>query len=220
MRLLVVVALLLVRPVAAPPRPPEPGGPMFEQKAANGRVIVSSDDPFFDPSVLGLGDKKTAQPPKPPAGHTRPPDTDSAAPAGLTMNAVHKTLSPLPPPPDPPAPAPDAEQEALDQEALEAEAMAEAIAAPLLGADGEDRSAPAPRAESGAGRRDDTHRGQQKGGAGRRVDRKFFIQHILPVLEIKHKHDGDELFDKFDEDKDGYLSANEQRRTRAYMREE
>jgi len=212
MRLLLAVALLL-RPVAAPPRPPEPGGPMFEQKAANGRVIVSSDDPFFDPSILGLGDKK-ARPPKPPAGHTRPPDTDSAAPAGLTMNAVHKTLSPLPPPPAPPAPAP------LDQEALEAAAMAEAIAAPLLGADGEDRSAPAPRAESGAGRRDDTHRGQPKGGAGRRVDRKFFKDHILPVLEIKHKHDGDELFDKFDEDKDGYLSGNEQRRTRAYMREE
>lgn len=45
-----------------------------------------------------------------------------------------------------------------DQEAIEAEAMREAIAAPLIGADGEDRSQPAPRAESGAGRRDDTRR--------------------------------------------------------------
>lgn len=32
--------------------------------------------------------------------------------------------------------------------------MAEAIAAPLIGPDGEDRSAPAPREQTGAGRRD------------------------------------------------------------------
>lgn len=44
-----------------------------------------------------------------------------------------------------------------EQEAIEAEAMKEAIAAPLIGPDGEDRSRPAPREESGAGRRDDTH---------------------------------------------------------------
>ena len=44
-----------------------------------------------------------------------------------------------------------------EQEAIEAEALREAIAAPLLGTDGEDRSRPAPREESGAGRRDDVH---------------------------------------------------------------
>ena len=44
-----------------------------------------------------------------------------------------------------------------EQESLEAEALAEAIAAPLIGPDGEDRTAPAPRSESGAGRRDDVH---------------------------------------------------------------
>eukprot|EP01043_Picozoa_sp_COSAG02_P024397 COSAG02_NODE_1331_length_13215_cov_3.173058_6_plen_552_part_00 len=46
-----------------------------------------------------------------------------------------------------------------EQEAIEAEAMREAIAAPLIGTDGEDRSLPAPREESGAGRRDDIHAG-------------------------------------------------------------
>ena len=44
-----------------------------------------------------------------------------------------------------------------EQQAIEAEALQEAIAAPLLGADGEDRSRPAPREESGAGRRDEIH---------------------------------------------------------------
>ena len=44
-----------------------------------------------------------------------------------------------------------------EQEALEAESLAEAIAAPLIGPDGEDRTAAAPRSESGAGRRDDVH---------------------------------------------------------------
>jgi hypothetical protein len=42
-----------------------------------------------------------------------------------------------------------------EQEALEAAVLAEAIAAPLIGANGEDRSVPAPREDSGAGRRDD-----------------------------------------------------------------
>eukprot|EP01043_Picozoa_sp_COSAG02_P018398 COSAG02_NODE_858_length_16456_cov_7.419698_13_plen_740_part_00 len=42
-----------------------------------------------------------------------------------------------------------------EQEALEAAVVAEAIAAPLIGANGEDRSVPAPREDSGAGRRDD-----------------------------------------------------------------
>lgn len=42
-----------------------------------------------------------------------------------------------------------------DQEALEAAVVAEAIAAPLIGPNGEDRSVPAPREDSGAGRRDD-----------------------------------------------------------------
>ncbi len=42
----------------------------------------------------------------------------------------------------------------LEQEELEAEALAEALAAPLIGRNGEDRSAPAPREGSGAGRRD------------------------------------------------------------------
>lgn len=46
-----------------------------------------------------------------------------------------------------------------EQESIEAEAMREAIAAPLIGTDGEDRSLPAPREESGAGRRDDIHAG-------------------------------------------------------------
>ena len=49
-----------------------------------------------------------------------------------------------------------AEQEPT-QDAIEAAALAEAIAAPRIGPDGEDRSAPAPREASGAGRRDDTH---------------------------------------------------------------
>ena len=48
------------------------------------------------------------------------------------------------------APAPTGED-------LEAAAVAEAIAAPRIGADGEDRSVPMPRAESGVGRRDDTN---------------------------------------------------------------
>ena len=48
------------------------------------------------------------------------------------------------------APAPAGED-------LEAAAVAEAIAAPRIGADGEDRSVPMPRAESGVGRRDDTN---------------------------------------------------------------
>jgi hypothetical protein len=43
---------------------------------------------------------------------------------------------------------------AVGQEELEQAAMAEAISAPIMGADGEDRSDPAPRSESGAGRRD------------------------------------------------------------------
>ena len=53
-------------------------------------------------------------------------------------------------------PATVAEQEPT-QDAIEAAALAEAIAAPRIGPDGEDRSAPAPREASGAGRRDDTH---------------------------------------------------------------
>lgn len=43
-------------------------------------------------------------------------------------------------------------QEEVDP--IEAAALAEAIAAPLLGKDGEDRSIPAPREDSGAGRKD------------------------------------------------------------------
>ena len=77
---------------------------------------------------------------------------------------------PPPPPPVPPAvpsvaqqpsdsgaPGASAPQAAgsLDQESLEAEALHEALQAPLIGSDGEDRSLPQPRTESGAGRKDD-----------------------------------------------------------------
>ena len=44
---------------------------------------------------------------------------------------------------------------------MEREAQAEAIAAPRVGADGEDRSMPAPRVQSGAGRRDFVARPQR-----------------------------------------------------------
>lgn len=48
------------------------------------------------------------------------------------------------------------EAELLEDDALlEAEVLAEAVAARRIGANGEDRTAPAPREDSGAGRRDD-----------------------------------------------------------------
>ena len=103
----------------APPRPPG-SGPMFEQKAAGGRVIVTSDDPTFDPATLGLG-------------------PDALPPRKAPLRKPH----PL---------------SVIEQEKLEAAALAEAIAAPLVDPQtGEDRSAPSPREESGAGRKDDTH---------------------------------------------------------------
>ena len=78
-------------------------------------------------------------------------------------------MQPPPPPPPPPLPAavpPVAQQpsnsdsrgtsaRSLDQESLEAEALHEALQAPLKGINGEDRSLPQPRVESGAGRKDD-----------------------------------------------------------------
>ena len=156
--LLPPLLLVLLAPLArAPPRPPQPGGPMFEQKAAGGRVIITSDDPTFDPSILGLGD-----PPPPPPPPRRKPHPLSV----------------------------------VEQEAMEAAAVAEAIAAPLVGADGEDRTAPAPRDQSGAGRRDDTHAHpgaalfqKQQHAGGRKsthgkqsMDEEFFTTHVLPKL--------------------------------------
>ncbi len=56
-----------------------------------------------------------------------------------------------------------AEQEPT-QDAIEAAALAEAIAAPRIGPDGEDRSAPAPPAHGGV--RAEGRRGGPAGGAG------------------------------------------------------
>jgi hypothetical protein len=130
---------------------------MFEQKAAGGRVIITSEDPNFDPSVLGLGD-----PPPPPRHHEKP-----------------RPLS------------------VVEQERMEAAAVTEAIAAPRVGTDGEDRSASAPREQSGAGRRDDTtlNRGAalyqkaQRAGwkyraGSHTMDENFFLEHVLPKLGV------------------------------------
>jgi len=219
-----LILLLLAPLVVSPPRPVQPGGgPMFEQKAAGGRLIITSDDPHFDPSVLGLGDPP---PPPPLPDHRKPP-----------------LLS------------------VIEQEKMEAAAVREALSAPLLGADGEDRSAPAPREQSGAGRRDDTHlnpgaalyQKQQRAGGKRprgdhrahSMDEEFFTKHVLPKLgaitrcmlpaivrdlplflpsraglpevSIEKKRD---LFHLLDADEDGVLSAAEQHGARAYLRED
>ena len=82
-----------------------------------------------------------------PAAPTRATDavaeaTEAAAPAQLTEAAAPAQLStPLTP----------------EEDGWELEAMAEAIAAPRIGADGKDRTAPSYRLDSGSGRKDVVH---------------------------------------------------------------
>jgi hypothetical protein len=93
-------------------------------------------------------------------------DSGNSAPPHNTRLPPQPQQQQLPPPPPPPPPPrvppplvpPTAQQPqatGLDQESLEAEALQEALRAPIIGANGEDRSVPQPREESGAGRKDD-----------------------------------------------------------------
>ena len=61
----------------------------------------------------------------------------------------------------------------IDQETLEAEIMEEAVAAQRIGSNGEDRSTPAPREDSGAGRRDDVRRPRKPAGNRAHTDQAW-----------------------------------------------
>lgn len=97
------------------------------------------------------------------AGSGAPPPTPLQHDMHLSQPAVPPLppVSPVPPEPqefstDSAARRTDVPQAAgLDQESVEAEALEEALRAPLIGRNGEDRSVPQPREASGAGRKDD-----------------------------------------------------------------
>ena len=179
-------------------------GPMYEQKV--GRLIITTGDPEFDGEQF-LGGKVGS------LAKTLLGDGGASLP-NLLPSPPSSSSPPLPPHAHPPPP-----MTAEEQEALELEMLAEAIAAPLIGPDGEDRSVSAPREESGAGRKDVLEAPHHHAHPHEGVNESFFRINLLPLMEVSQlsKNDPSRLFQEFDLDGDGLLSADEQHKLRPYM---